>query len=461
MVISTKIQEMLRGDLLGPFESIFPKIDNINQGNKRDRTYNEENTLMTMVMTATQEDRTLQNSVHIFRNVFKKRVGAEQKKEEKILSLCRKEDERNDKPKRGRPRKHKSLLQKSKQKDISLNTASYTVARQRLSKEKVLEAYQKSRYIELSKKCKKWHGREVYIADGTYLQLQDTPELRAKYTKAKSSDRKFDGYPQALIEGLIHQESGCLHDFELSGRKVSELELVYPILERLPPKSLILADDLYNTYALFSMAGKLGLDLIVPAKRKRNYKVIEKIESGDEIIEIKRTQRPDWMPTNEEMPETIRLRRICYENPQSPNISRVLMTTILEKNIDKTSIILKYMTRWDVEISIRELKTIMGINVVRSKSHDMVYKEITTAFIAYNLIRKLIHEASQPLFPPDEDIFQIFYSYGQGVLMDKLGRVYNRWSPGRHRNSDTGDAKPLISREARQKIFEKNKDGEI
>ena len=85
----------------------------------------------------------------------------------------------------------------------------------------------------------------------------------------------------------------------------------------------------------------------------------------------------------------------------------VLYTTILDESITKEEIILKYFTRWDIEITIREVKTIMDISVLRGKTDDTVQKEIASAFIAYNLIRKLFRSPQKgTVFPPKKISFK-------------------------------------------------------
>jgi hypothetical protein len=37
-------------------------------------------------------------------------------------------------------------------------------------------------------------------------------------------------------------------------------------------------------------------------------------------------------------------------------------------------------------------------------------------------------------FSPKEDFIHQFYTHNQDILIDKKGRVYNRWSTGRRRN---------------------------
>jgi IS4 transposase len=58
-----------------------------------------------------------------------------------------------------------------------------------------------------------------------------------------------------------------------------------------------------------------------------------------------------------------------------------------------------YYQRWDVELFFRDIKTTMGMDVLRCKSPDMVKKEILMHFIAYNCIRLLMNEAAKQKCP--------------------------------------------------------------
>ena len=127
------------------------------------------------------------------------------------------------------------------------------------------------------------------------------------------------------------------------------------------------------------------------------------------------------------------MRRISYASFEDENKEWVLYTTITNEKIKKEEIILKYAVRWDIEITIREIKTIMGINIARSKTEDMVLKEITIALTAYNMIRKIIAKSvEQTDFSPQSYFLQKCFETDQGLLVDRKGRVYQRWSPGRY-----------------------------
>ena len=94
-----------------------------------------------------------------------------------------------------------------------------------------------------------------------------------------------------------------------------------------------------------------------------------------------------------------------------------------------------YLTRWDIEIGIREVKTIMDINILRSKTPEMALKELCISLASYNLIRKIIYASIKNLpFSPKENFIHQFYTFNQDILIDKKGRIYNRWSSGRRRN---------------------------
>ena len=81
--------------------------------------------------------------------------------------------------------------------------------------------------------------------------------------------------------------------------------------------------------------------------------------------------------------------------------SAVFYTTVLDETITAADVVAKYTMRWDIEISIREIKTIMDINVLRSKSWDMMFKELITALTAYNKVRKMISESADEVgIPP-------------------------------------------------------------
>lgn len=430
--LSMQLQNLIHTDLLQeisnefPFELVEGK-HNETETKKRDRIFNDGNTLLTMLVTAVNEDKSLKNSVSTFKQIFESRGEDILKKEMEELEKERLTDVATDK-KMGRPKLYQSQLPKSKTQPISDNTAAYTKARQRLEYTSVQKVFDYSKdFTGIGQTL--WHGMESFNSDGTYCQMQDSEELRKKYY-VKEGD---NSYPQLLLQGIVKQGTGQIVCFEVGTRHQSELELIARQIGQLPKNSLLLADDLYNSYAIFAMIQRRGCHLIVPGKRERTYKVIEKIADGDEIVELSRGNIPKWWNQDWELPPKLLMRRITFLSPADGKTEWVHYTTLLDKQITKADIIAKYITRWDIEITIREVKTLMDINIVRSKSENMVFKEITIALTAYNMVRKIIAKSvEQTDLSPQEDLIQEFFEANKTILIDKKGRVYNRWSPGRY-----------------------------
>jgi len=437
LALSIELKELMRTDLLQNIDSDFPfeLIEQNHEGKEnkkttRDRVYNTENTLLTMILSALHVDKSLKQAVNTFKEVFEYKGLKLQEAENLQLQQARNLDATLESRGKGRPNLFLSHLPKSKTMEVSDNTAAYAKARTRLDLELVNKIFKYSAdFKELN--GRKWHGMDVIITDGTYFQMQDTEALRENYY-VKEDD---SAYPQALLQSMIWQGSGQVLDFKVGTRHQSELELVRPLINELPPSSLLLADDLYNTYAIFCLIKNQGCDIIVPGKRVRKYEVISKIGDGDEIVELTRTKRPEWLSEQEwsDLDKSIAMRRISYPSQADETKEWVLYTSITDAKIKKEEIILKYATRWDIEITIREIKTIMGINIARSKTEEMVLKEITVALTAYNMVRKIIAKSvNETDFSPKGDFIQKCFEANQELLIDKKGRVYQRWSPGRY-----------------------------
>ena len=438
--LSIRVEKQMKEGLLGVMGEYFPeerirRYQEEEGVKRRDRLYSLSSTVQTMIATAVQIDKSLEQSVLLFRDVLKSQTKTilDQAEQEKKWVI-------DDRKRRGRPRKNiqKIPIAKSKLKDISPSTSSYTTARQRVPRELMEILFKEINAIKGSEITKDyhWHNRDVFVTDGTYVQLQDTPEIRKKYRCGRSESGT--SYPQALLSGVIHQGAGIIHEYRLSGRDTSELDHVMGLMQSLPKGSILLGDDLYNAYAVFVDARTHGIDILVPSKRVRNYVTQKVIGPGDEIIMVKAAEsslkkiRCRAQVPKEPIPKTLLLRRISYTDPQYPKSPFVLMTTLLDETIDKADIVALYASRWDIEISIREIKTIMHINILRSKTDDMIHKELAASLIAYNLIRKIILKAvDSTAFSPKADLLYEIYSVDQTLLVDKRGRVFSQISSGR------------------------------
>ncbi len=270
------IHEALKTDLSSVLNEEYPfeLVEQLTEKTSRNRVFPASITLLTLIKANLSGDKSLKNALFIYNKSHEEiKTNIEQIEEENKKKVREK--------RRGRPSSHELKIQKSKKQSISTSTSAFAQARNRIEERIIREVYNESVKVNSPTQHLKFHGREVYITDGTYLQMQDTKEIVKKYEKKESN-----GYPRGLLSAIVHQGSGKIADFVLDSDSKSELELLSSLIENIPSGSLLLADDLYNCNAIFIQLINKSIDIIVPGKRKRNYKVINTIAPNDEIVEL-------------------------------------------------------------------------------------------------------------------------------------------------------------------------------
>jgi hypothetical protein len=74
---------------------------------------------------------------------------------------------------------------------------------------------------------------------------------------------------------------------------------------------------------------------------------------------------------------------------------KILVTTFLcRKDTPKEMLKALYWRRWNVELDVRNIKTTLGMEVLRCRTPDMARKELWVYLLAYNLIRLLMAQAA-------------------------------------------------------------------
>jgi hypothetical protein len=138
-----------------------------------------------------------------------------------------------------------------------------------------------------------------------------------------------------------------------------------------------------------------------PKKGLPRSRYVRRLGRWDQVVEyIKPTTKPVWMEEARwiTLPETLLVRELRYLTRQRGHRTRVitLVTTLLDAEAYPAAELAKlYLSRWQIEINFRHLKTTMGMEVLHCHSVNGVLKELYLFAIAYNLIRLVMLEASQ------------------------------------------------------------------
>jgi hypothetical protein len=159
--ISTKISSTQKGNLLTVLSRHIPDIvyRDDSPEKRRNRVYSSSATLETMLLTATQEDKSLRNSVLLYYTSHQKKRELLQQELDEQQNQLKIEEHRIKERRRGRPNKYDNKLPKSKQEDISLNTAAYSKARKRLPVELTEKLFSHSRLENVKNNYSHFHQR--------------------------------------------------------------------------------------------------------------------------------------------------------------------------------------------------------------------------------------------------------------------------------------------------------------
>lgn len=75
---------------------------------------------------------------------------------------------------------------------------------------------------------------------------------------------------------------------------------------------------------------------------------------------------------------------------------QVYVTTILEhKQYNKKELVELYKQRWQVEINLRSIKSVLHMDILTCKTPEMIHKEIAAHMLGYNIIRIIMAEACE------------------------------------------------------------------
>jgi hypothetical protein len=248
-----------------------------------------------------------------------------------------------------------------------------------------------------------WHGRHVKLADGSTLTTPDTPANQAAYPQS-TAQKPGLGFPIVRMVVLLSLATGLLCDMALgpyAGKETGENALLRTVWDALSPGDILLADRLYCSYCLLALALQRNVDCVLRQhqRRKTDFRRGQCIAKGDHVVVWRRPPRPEWMDeaTYATIPATLRLREILVEvHERGFRVEKlVVVTTLLdEKRYPAEDLAQLYQYRWNAELDLRSLKQSLAMDHLRCQSPEMVRKEIWTAWLGYNLIRKSIAQAA-------------------------------------------------------------------
>lgn len=292
--------------------------------------------------------------------------------------------------------RHQSERSAHGARQCSVNSGPYCKARRRLPLSLIerLATSVGERLEVMSRQSWKWRGRSVKLLDGTTISMPDTEANQAAYPQSGEQQPGL-GFPLAMLVALISLSTGAVLRWASGpcrGKGSGEQALFRSLIPHLSRGDIILVDRYHCTYFTVAMLSMHGVDILTRQHHRRvtDFRQGHHLGHHDQLVTWHCPQRPDWMDheTYAHMPQQLTVRQIEVAG-------RVLVTTLADaQSVSPLDLDTLYRQRWQVEVDLRSIKAVMGMDILRAKSPHMIDKEMAVYLLAYNLVRGLMVRAA-------------------------------------------------------------------
>ncbi len=239
-------------------------------------------------------------------------------------------------------------------------------------------------------------GLLLVAIDGSTFALQDTPANSEKFGRSSNQNGE-SAWPLARFVGLVECGTHLIIGAKLGAYRDSEISLAKSLVPSLKKGMLCIADRLFPGYELWKECAATGAHLLWRAKLSVKLVKTRTLADGSYLAE--------WLPEQERRKghKAVVVRVIEYrlvdpaatDKSQGPTYR--LITTILDPAVATAKeLAALYPQRWEIEITIKEGKTVLrkGQVTLRSKKPELVEQEFWGMVLAHYLVRKTMAQAA-------------------------------------------------------------------
>jgi len=236
-------------------------------------------------------------------------------------------------------------------------------------------------------------GLRLVAIDGSNFEIPDEQANAAAFGYP-GSRTGHAAYPQARCAVLVECATHAIIGANLGPYRTAEWDICQPLLSRLTPQMLCLADRGFNGYAHWKAACDTGAQLLWRCASNRQLPVAKALDDGSYLSVI----YPDAKSRKTRAGE-ITLRVIEYSLPGVPHSQdryRLITTLLDPMQAPALELATLYHERWEVEGVFDELKThlVQRRRTLRSKTPDGVRQEFYGWVLMHYAVCWLMHEVA-------------------------------------------------------------------
>jgi len=249
-----------------------------------------------------------------------------------------------------------------------------------------------------------YRGLRVVAIDGSTFELPDEADNDQAFGRPEGRQGRA-GYPQARCVVLAECATHAILGANLGAYRSGEWALCEPLLDRLGPGMLCMADRGFNGFEQWEQASATGASLLWRCGVNRNLPVLKRLDEGSYLSTI----HPTRVSAAQAKARAITVRVIDYRLPELPDAEPHyrLITTLLDAEAAPAMELAQlYHRRWEMEAIYDELKTHLrqSRRVLRSKTPELVRQEFYGWVLMHYTVRWLLHQGATEHRIPHENL---------------------------------------------------------
>jgi hypothetical protein len=239
-----------------------------------------------------------------------------------------------------------------------------------------------------------YRGLRLVAIDGSNFELPDTPDNEQAFGRP-GSRTGVAGYPQAQCAVLVECATHAIIGANLGPYRASEWAVCEPLLERLEPGMLCLADRGFSGFEHWARASATGAQLLWRCPANRVLPELAALPDGSYLSRIV----PTGVTRAQAQARAITVRVIEYALPGLADAQpryRLLTTLLDAQAAPALELAALYHQRWHIEQVFDELKThlLRSRRALRSRTAELVRQEFYGWVLAHYAVRWLLHEGA-------------------------------------------------------------------
>ena len=273
-----------------------------------------------------------------------------------------------------------------------------------------------------------WRGHRTFLIDGSSFSMPDTPALQ-KHFGQPGGQALGCGFPTAHLMVLFDAAEGYLLKTLALPLRTHDVSQAAAMHAALRPDDVLIGDRAFGSFAHLVLCQKRQIHGLFrahqrqiisfrpgrrharqakkkqhPKGRKRRTGLptsrwIKRLGKHDQLVEyFKPKECPAWMTAEDydKLPPSIVVRELRYVVRERSRTRVVtVVTTLLDPiRYPAAELARLYGIRWQVETNLKHLKQTMKMDILHCKSVAGVLKELTLFVLVYNLVRRVMLEAS-------------------------------------------------------------------